>query len=77
MPSTTTPRQRRGTQPREIVRKLRLAAGLSQYELAKRAGLSRSLMCEIESGRRSLTAASGARLATVLEVTPDTFQAAA
>ena len=33
----------------------RKSLGLSQSELARRAGISRSLVCHIEAGRRSIT----------------------
>lgn len=71
----TTPRQRRNRvkQPMDVVRELREAAGLSQYELARRTGLSRSLICEIESGRRGLTPSSQRLIAKVLDVPAEKF----
>lgn len=74
MQPSPTPRRSRAKQPKDV-RGLRKTAGLSQAELARRAGLSRSLICEIESGRRGLTASSRIRIAEVLDVQPETFAA--
>lgn len=77
MQPSPTPRRRRGKQPKDVVRRLRETAGLSQAELARRAGLSRSLICEIESGRRGITPSTRARIAGVFDVSTDTLATAA
>ena len=50
------------------VRERRLALGLTQQELADRAGLQRSYIGEIELGRRNVTLKSAAKIAKVLQV---------
>lgn len=50
------------------VRERRLALGLTQQELADRAGLHRSYIGEIELGRRNVTLKSAAKIAKVLQV---------
>jgi len=50
------------------VRGRRLALGLTQQELADRAGLHRSYIGEIELGRRNVTLKSAAKIAKVLQV---------
>ena len=50
------------------VRERRLALGLTQQELADRAGLHRSYIGEIELGRRNVTLKSVAKIAKVLQV---------
>ena len=50
------------------VRERRLALGLTQQELADRAGLHRSYIGEIELGRRNVTLKSVAKIAEVLQV---------
>lgn len=65
-PMQPSSRSHRPEQPKVAIRRLREAAGLSQAELARRAGISRSLVCEIESGTRSLTPATRTKIATVL-----------
>ena len=50
------------------VRERRLALGLTQQELADRAGLHRSYIGEIELGRRNVTLKSAAKIAEVLQV---------
>lgn len=70
MQPTPTPRQRRGKQPKDAVRRLREAAGLSQAELARRAKVSRSLVCEIEAGTRGINPTVLVGIASALEVQP-------
>jgi len=50
------------------VRERRLALGLTQQELADRAGLHRSYIGEVELGRRNVTLESAAKIAKVLQV---------
>lgn len=49
----------------------RATAGLTQVELAARAGVARSLVAMIEGGRRGLTAPVAEKLARVLDVPPE------
>jgi transcriptional regulator with XRE-family HTH domain len=44
----------------------RLAANLSKYALARRAGLQRSHLSEMEAGRRPITPRTVARIAAAL-----------
>ncbi len=50
------------------VRERRLALGLTQQELADRAGLHRSYIGQIELGRRNVTLDSAAKIAKALQV---------
>jgi len=50
------------------VRERRLALGLTQQELADRAGLHRSYIGQIELGRRNVTLKSAAKIAKALHV---------
>jgi transcriptional regulator with XRE-family HTH domain len=52
------------------VRAGRLRAGLSQEELAFRAGMKRSYLSDLERGTRNPTIRALGRLAEALEVTP-------
>lgn len=52
----------------EVVRKRRLALGLSQEELAGRAGVHRTYLSDIERGARNITVTVLARIADALEV---------
>jgi DNA-binding XRE family transcriptional regulator len=52
------------------VRQLRVAAGLSQTALAKRAGMDRTHLSRLERGRLTPTLATLTRLAKTLQVTP-------
>jgi DNA-binding XRE family transcriptional regulator len=52
------------------VRRLRIAAGLSQTALAKRSGLDRSHLSRLERGRLTPTLLTLRRLAKTLQVTP-------
>ena len=56
-----------------IVRRLRIAAGLTQTALAKRSGMDRSYLSNLESGHRKPTVATLERLAKTLEVTLGAF----
>lgn len=49
--------------PGQVIRKARLAAGLSQAELAKRAGTNQSAVSFIERGQRIPDVAIAARIA--------------
>jgi DNA-binding XRE family transcriptional regulator len=55
------------------VRRFRVAAGLTQTALAKRSGMNRSYLSNLESGRRNPTLATLERLAKNLEVMPGSF----
>ncbi len=50
------------------VRERRLALGLTQQELADRAGLHRSYIGQIEMGKRNVTLKSAARIAEALQL---------
>jgi transcriptional regulator with XRE-family HTH domain len=52
------------------VRKLRLAAGLTQEQLAAEAGMERSYVSDLERGTRNPSVAALGRLAAALEVEP-------
>jgi transcriptional regulator with XRE-family HTH domain len=52
----------------DVVRKRRLALDLSQEELARRAGVHRTYLSDIERGARNITITVLARLADALEV---------
>lgn len=54
----------------ENVRRLRLAAGLSQEELAERSGFSQQYLSDLERGRRNPTVVTVFELAQALETTP-------
>lgn len=49
--------------PGQVIRKARIAAGLSQAELAKRVGTNQSAVSFIERGRRIPDVATVARIA--------------
>jgi transcriptional regulator with XRE-family HTH domain len=53
------------------VKKLRKEAGLSQEAFADRAGLARSYMSDVETGRRNPTLKVVERIAGALEVPAD------
>ncbi len=50
------------------IREARLAAGLTQGEVARRVGLDRTAVVRIEAGERAVSALEGVRLAEALEV---------
>ncbi len=52
------------------VRKLRLAAGLTQEQLAAEAGMERSYVSDLERGTRNPSVTALGRLAEALEVEP-------
>jgi transcriptional regulator with XRE-family HTH domain len=52
---------------------VRTAAGLTQTALAKRSGINRSYLSDLEAGQRNPTAVTLQRLAKVLGVTPTVF----
>ena len=62
----------RGSDPRvrfgQVVRKHRLAAGLSQEDLAARAGIHRNYAGEVERGQRNVALMSMMRIARALKV---------
>jgi DNA-binding XRE family transcriptional regulator len=55
------------------LRRVRTAAGLTQIALAKRSGIHRSYVSDLEAGQRNPTALTLQRLAKVLGVTPTAF----
>jgi DNA-binding XRE family transcriptional regulator len=55
------------------LRRVRTAAGLTQTALAKRSGMDRSYVSDLEAGHRNPTALTLQRLAKVLRVTPVAF----
>ena len=55
------------------LRRVRTAAGLTQTALAKRSGINRSYLSDLEAGQRNPTAVTLQRLAKVLRVTPTVF----
>nr|WP_314123067.1 helix-turn-helix transcriptional regulator [uncultured Brevundimonas sp.] len=52
------------------MRRVRIAAGLSQEEVAFRAGMKRSYLSGLELGRRNPTVRALARVSMALEVSP-------
>lgn len=52
------------------MRRVRVAAGLSQEEVAFRAGMKRSYLSELELGRRNPTVRALARVSAALAVSP-------
>lgn len=52
----------------EVLRQQRLSLGLNQTQLAKRAGLNRSYVSEVERGCQNITIETLSRLANALEV---------
>jgi transcriptional regulator with XRE-family HTH domain len=52
------------------VRAARLRAGLSQEELAHRAGLDRTYVSGVERGRRNISLANICRVAAALDIDP-------
>ncbi len=59
----------------ERLRELRLATGLSQEELAHRAGLDRTYVSSCERGRRNLTLEVIVKLAVALHIKPSSLLA--
>jgi len=55
----------------ERVKRGRLAAGLSQEELAFEAGLDRTYISQVERCKRNVTVVVLARIARALKTTPD------
>jgi len=56
------------------LRRLRLAAGLSQRELAKRSGIDREYICQIEANKtKSMTLRTAESLARGLGIAPSNF----
>lgn len=51
---------------RELLKEARKSQNISQYELSKRSGISRSVISEIESGKRNVSIAKLTRLADAL-----------
>lgn len=49
-----------------LLESIRLGEEMSQVEFAKRLGISRSHLCDIEKGRKSLSVARAARFANIL-----------
>lgn len=57
------------------LRRLRMAQGLSQEELAYRAGLHRNYVGSVERGERNISIDNIERLAAALKVSPAEFMA--
>lgn len=55
---------------REVIRKRRLALGITQQELATRCGLSRSYICILEREPHDLSLSNFKRIAEGLQMTP-------
>jgi len=55
------------------IRDLRRAAGLTQNEVARLAGVARATLANVESGRHNLSMASMAGIASALGVSVDTL----
>ncbi|HEX7127774.1 MAG TPA: helix-turn-helix transcriptional regulator [Thermodesulfobacteriota bacterium] len=55
------------------IRVLREAAGLSQEKLSERAGLHRTYMSAVETGRRNASVLNLWRIADALKVSPAAF----
>ena len=55
------------------LKRMREAAGLTQYALAKASGVSTASLSRIEAGKRSLTVKTLARLATALHASLGDF----
>ena len=70
---TATSRSATLPQLGQNLRRVRTAAGLTQTALAKRSGIHRSYVCDLEAGQRNPTALTLQRLAKVLKVTPVVF----
>lgn len=56
--------------PAAILKELRLEAGLTQQQLADKAGLDRSWVNQMERGRKKITRAPREKLAAALGVSP-------
>src|SRR5260370_22639750 len=56
---------------------VRVADGIPQADLARRLGISRANLCDIEKGRRSVTAKRAAQFARILGYSVNQFVAAA
>lgn len=56
--------------PETLIKHYRQYRGLSQTELAVRAGISQSYLSEIENGTKGLTVALLYKIASVLEICP-------
>lgn len=55
------------------VRRFRVERGLSQEELAFRAGMKRSYLSDMERGTRNPSVRALERIAAALDITPDTL----
>jgi DNA-binding XRE family transcriptional regulator len=70
---TATSRSATLPQLGQNLRRVRTAAGLTQTALAKRSGIHRSYVSDLEAGQRNPAALTLQRLAKVLRVTPVVF----
>lgn len=57
----------------ELIESLRLSEELSQVDFAKKLGISRSHLCDIEKGRKSVSAAKAAQYAEILGYSQEQF----
>lgn len=60
-----------------MIASIRLADEISQAELARRMGISRANLCDIEQGRRGVTVERAAQFARVLGYSVNQFAAVA
>lgn len=60
-----------------MIASIRLADGVQQVELARRMKISRAHLCDIESGRRSVSVDRAAQFARVLGYSANQFVAVA
>lgn len=56
-----------------LLQSLRTADELTQTELAKKAKVSKGLICDIEKGRRDATIELASKLAKIMGYPPETF----
>jgi HTH-type transcriptional regulator/antitoxin HigA len=59
--------------PGEVLAEHMQARGLTQARLARQAGLSRKLVCDIVHGRNAITARTALRLERVLDLDAETW----
>lgn len=56
-----------------LLNSLRLCDEVTQTDLARKAGVSRSLICDIEKGRRYATIGQAAKFAKIMGYPPESF----
>lgn len=55
----------------EVVKSLRECLAMTQVELAKKVGVSKVIICDIEKGRRLISGKMSIKLAHALDYTPE------